>query len=61
MESSSYYDLISGQVVIPSKHELQHEEQMTAMIKHDTSECGYECCYTEPYGWVPEAGCPVHD
>lgn len=22
---------------------------------------GLECNFTEPYGWVPEAGCPVHD
>lgn len=21
----------------------------------------YDCHYTEPYGFVPEAGCPVHD
>ena len=23
--------------------------------------CGYACGFTEPYGFVPEAGCPVHD
>lgn len=23
--------------------------------------CGYSCGYQEPYGFVPEAGCPVHD
>lgn len=23
--------------------------------------CGYECDFEEPYGFVPEAGCPVHD
>jgi len=26
-----------------------------------TGDCGNACGYTEPYGWVPEAGCPVHD
>ena len=24
-------------------------------------DCGNGCAVTEPYGWVPEAGCPVHD
>ena len=23
--------------------------------------CGYECAWVYPYGWVPEAGCPEHD
>lgn len=26
-----------------------------------TSECGLNCGYTEPYGFVPEADCPIHD
>lgn len=24
-------------------------------------DCGYACGVVEPYGFVPEAGCPVHD
>lgn len=24
-------------------------------------DCGHACCFAEPYGFVPEAGCPVHD
>lgn len=23
--------------------------------------CGFECNWVFPYGFVPEAGCPVHD
>lgn len=23
--------------------------------------CGFECNFVEPYGFVPEAGCPIHD
>ena len=23
--------------------------------------CGNACAWVEPYGWVPEDGCPVHD
>ena len=23
--------------------------------------CGNGCCFEEPYGFVPEAGCPIHD
>ena len=26
-----------------------------------TGECGYACAWTEPYGFVPEADCPIHD
>ena len=25
------------------------------------ADCGYNCIYQEPYGFVPEAGCPIHD
>ncbi len=27
----------------------------------DCGKCGNACAYVEPYGWVPECGCPVHD
>lgn len=23
--------------------------------------CGYACDWVYPYGFVPEAGCPIHD
>ena len=26
-----------------------------------TGDCGMACGYVTPYGWVPEAGCPIHD
>lgn len=26
-----------------------------------TKKCGNYCSWTPPYGWVPEACCPVHD
>lgn len=26
-----------------------------------TGNCYHVCDYTQPYGWVPEACCPVHD
>ena len=26
-----------------------------------TGDCGLSCGYTEPYGFVPEDGCPIHD
>ena len=28
---------------------------------HLTGNCGNACAHVEPYGWVPEAGCPIHD
>lgn len=33
-------------------------EQLMDILKND---CGYNCGYTEQYGFVPEAGCPIHD
>lgn len=27
----------------------------------ESIECGYDCDYEKPYGFVPEAGCPIHD
>ena len=32
-----------------------------AVKEFEALECGYECGYTEPYGFVPEGGCPIHD
>lgn len=26
-----------------------------------TGDCGNACGHVKPYGFVPEAGCPVHD
>jgi len=26
-----------------------------------TGDCGYGCDFVKPYGFVPEAECPVHD
>ena len=26
-----------------------------------TGDCGLACGYVEPYGFVPEAECPIHD
>ena len=36
---------------------------LTAILRYLlTGYCGsIGCCYVEPYGFVPEAGCPVHD
>lgn len=33
-------------------------EQLMDIIKDN---CGHECHLTEEYGFVPEAGCPIHD
>jgi len=55
------YDLINGSVSVPTRHEIQQEEYMTAVLRQSLGDCACECHYTEPYGWVPECGCPVHD
>ena len=54
-------DLITGKASIPTRQEIQHEEYMTAVITQTLGKCDYACEYVEPYGWVPEADCPVHD
>jgi hypothetical protein len=33
-------------------HDLKSYEDMS---------CGYQCHTTKEYGFVPEAGCPIHD
>lgn len=33
----------------------QIEEVMTSL------DCGYNCDFMDHYGFVPEAGCPIHD
>ena len=29
--------------------------------KHTPVDCDYGCDWVSPYGFVPEAGCPIHD
>ena len=41
-------------------------ETMHPIIKNlievfNSFDCGHECHWVEPYGWVPEADCPIHD
>jgi hypothetical protein len=31
------------------------------MIEDTIPKCGFACEWVSPYGFVPEAGCPVHD
>jgi hypothetical protein len=32
------------------------------LVTEDTFDlCEYECHWQDPYGFVPEAGCPIHD
>ncbi len=52
---------------------ISHSESQTAGKKNDyyitlaqlerilEKSCPGECHFTVPYGFVPEAGCPVHD
>jgi hypothetical protein len=40
------------------------ESAVNSVIKRyedDPLDCGHVCDHVEPYGFVPEAGCPVHD
>lgn len=54
-------DLITGRFKVPTQAEEAHEDRMTKLTKERLGECDFACRYTEPYGWVPECGCPIHD
>jgi len=45
-------------------HDLQSYEDMVGKeidTPPGSADCGYDCHFTKKYGFVPEAGCPVHD
>jgi hypothetical protein len=54
-------NLITGRIELPTDAELAHEERMTELTKKRLGKCDCACRYTEPFGWVPECGCPIHD
>ena len=54
-------DLLTGRFSVPTTAEAKHEERMTNLTKQRLGDCEYACRYAEPFGWVPECGCPVHD
>jgi len=58
---TSILNLITGELSTLSPEEEAYEEHMTSEFKKRLGECDCACRYSEPYGWVPEAGCPVHD
>ena len=59
--NDSRLDLIVGQSFSPDKQQKQHEEYMTATLMQSLGGCDLACSYIEPYGWVPECGCSIHD
>lgn len=42
---------------------VEHKEVLTNNISYTpgTASCGNECHLTKEYGFVPEAGCEIHD
>lgn len=38
------------------QNKLSEIEALVQMV-----DCGYECEWVKPYGFVPEAGCPIHE
>lgn len=56
------YDLINQKFLEISLGQRAYEKVMTRLrIIQDGIRCNHECAWVEPYGWVPECGCPVHD
>lgn len=50
---TSYNEEAKNTIVLPGVNE--------GLIKMRSEECGHHCAVIAPFGWVPEAGCPVHD
>lgn len=47
---------------MPDQFDAMAEEIVTQHdLTDEVSECGFACAFVEPYGWVPEADCPIHD
>ena len=61
-ETAAYSEnLITGKVTPISQGQLDWEERKTKEMKEKLGDCDCECHWADGYGWVPEAGCPVHD
>ncbi len=53
--------LIAINIVLNQKHsDAPDAITKIAEIIGDV-DCGFVCGFTEPYGFVPEADCPIHD
>lgn len=50
-------------LVICNMWPVRQMQRLRVIVRHFlTGDCGMAGCgYMEPYGFVPEAGCPVHD
>jgi hypothetical protein len=59
--ATSVLNLITGELSTLSADQEAYEDHMTAEMKKRLGECDRACRYSEPYGWVPEADCPIHD
>ena len=48
---------IESDELLPADKNIKAQVKLLGNIEN----CGYVCGYQYPYGFVPEAGCPVHD
>lgn len=66
MRANQLYDRIEGEYVACSHCTVRtigygDPAEAIAVWNARYQECGNACGYQEPYGFVPEADCPVHD
>lgn len=54
-------NLATGKIVLISDAQLKWEDEKTARMKALLGDCDCACRWNDSYGWVPEAGCKVHD
>jgi hypothetical protein len=60
-ETCVVHNLITGEVRQLSLDEQGRNHVLTKREKQLRGECDNLCEWVHPYGWVPEAGCEVHD
>lgn len=59
-EHASPRELRALKIIRDGERKRQHNAKVRAR-RLEESDCGHVCRHVEPYGFVPEANCPVHD
>jgi hypothetical protein len=55
------YGANGNELWVPTCPECDAPLQTISQLTTRALECGYACGWADPFGFVPEDGCPVHD
>ena len=61
LEADKIAKINKAQIVKAGEFERQYIISLEQLMNILKEVCPAECHYQEPYGFVPEAGCPIHD